>query len=148
MARPRFKPTAELRGRVKALACLGIPEDRITTTVGLRSTKALRKYFPKELALGEAMAIARVAQVAFEMAKSGKYPSVTRFWAETVGRSLEKIAPDEGAIYRPGRQIFKSKTPPEDGEPYKIDRDGFYVTVSQIGGPSYQQLQEREANRK
>ena len=85
MSRPRFKATAEQRKIVKSMAAVGLTHEQIAIAIGIRSPKTLRKHFRKELSNGAAEASASVSAVAFEMAKSGKYPDMTRFWLKNVG---------------------------------------------------------------
>ena len=80
MPRPSFRPTAEQRKMVKSMAAVGLTHEQMATAIGIRSPKTLRKHFRKPLNTGSAEAIARVTSVAYEMAQSGKYPSMTRFW--------------------------------------------------------------------
>jgi hypothetical protein len=80
MPRPRFKPTSVNRQTVKTLAALGVPQEHIARQVGLRSPKTLRRHFRRELDDGAAEANAKVAQTAYQMATSGKYPWATAFW--------------------------------------------------------------------
>ena len=94
MAKSNFKPSAVQRSLVKSLAMIGIPCSHIATVIG-RSRGVLKRYFAKELRQGYGQAVVRVATVAHEMAKSGKYPSVSKFWTETVGHSLLNIVADE-----------------------------------------------------
>src|SRR2546425_6645488 len=80
MPRPRFNPTSAHRHMAKTLAALGVPHDHIARQVGLRSPKTLRRHFRRELDDGAAEANAKVAQTAYQMATSGKYPWATAFW--------------------------------------------------------------------
>jgi hypothetical protein len=85
MPRPSFKATAEQRKTVKSMAAIGLTHEQIATAIGIRSPKTVRKHFRKELFDGAAGAMASVGAVAFQMAQSGKYPEVTRFWLKNVG---------------------------------------------------------------
>jgi len=80
MPRPSFKPTVEKQKMVKSMAAIGLTHDQMATAIGIRSPKTLRKHFRNPLNAGNAEAIAKVTSVAYEMAQSGKYPSMTRFW--------------------------------------------------------------------
>ena len=80
MPRPSFKPTVEKQKMVKSMAAIGLTHDQMATAIGIRSPKTLRKYFRKQLNAGNAEAIAKVTSVGYEMAQSGKYPAMTRFW--------------------------------------------------------------------
>ena|SRR5579872_1328564 len=83
MPRPKFVPTEELRHIVRSMAGYGVPQQDIATSVGLRSTKTLRKHFRKELDGGVVDAKAKVLQTLFKMAISGKHPAATIFWVKT-----------------------------------------------------------------
>ena len=89
MPRPSFKASREQRKLVKSLAALGLRQEQIVTTIGLRSPKTLRKHFRQEIARGTAEANAAVARIAFEMATSGKWPVMTRYWMNAVAISPE-----------------------------------------------------------
>ena len=80
MPRPSFKSTVEKRKMVKSMAAVGLTHEQMATAIGIRSAKTLRKYFRKQLNAGNAEAIAKVTSVGYEMAQSGKYPAMTRFW--------------------------------------------------------------------
>jgi hypothetical protein len=80
MPRPSFGVKEEDRKLVKSLAALGLRQEQIAETVGLRSPKTLRKHFRAELNTGLAEATLAVARVAYEMANSGRYPQMTIFW--------------------------------------------------------------------
>ena len=83
MARLQFVPTEDQRKLVKSLAAYGLLQQQIANIIGLRSVKTLRKHLRKELTLGGPEANAKVAQTAYQMAISGKHPSVTMFWLKT-----------------------------------------------------------------
>jgi hypothetical protein len=83
MPRPKFIPTEERRRTVRSMAGYGVPQQDIATSVGLRSTKTLRKHFRKELDGGVADAKAKVLQTLFKMATSGQHPAATIFWVKT-----------------------------------------------------------------
>src|SRR5436305_7245249 len=80
MPRPSFRVEEEDRKLVRSLGALGLRQDQIAETVGLRSPKTLRKHFRGELDAGLAEATLMVARVAHEMATSGRYPQMTIFW--------------------------------------------------------------------
>src|SRR5437868_4784689 len=80
MPRPSFKPTVEKQKMVKSMAAVGLTHNQMATAIGIRSAKTLRKHFRNPLNTGNAEAIAKVTSVAYEMAQSGKYPAMTRFW--------------------------------------------------------------------
>ena len=94
MARPQFKPTEDQRRLVKSMAAMGIPHKHISTKIGIRSPKTLRKHFREELDLGSTEANYKVAKTLFDMATSGQCPAATIFWAKTRNRFRE-YGPEE-----------------------------------------------------
>jgi hypothetical protein len=54
----------------------------------------LRKHFSRDIATGMAEAAAVVTAKAYQMAVSGDFPAMTRFWLSTVGR--DPLAPFDG----------------------------------------------------
>ena len=96
MPRPSFKATRDQRKLVKSMAALGLRQEQIATTIGLRSPKTLRKHFRQEITRGSAEANAAVTRVAFEMATSGKWPVMTRYWMNVMAASPEPpLRPDD-----------------------------------------------------
>src|SRR3954464_10312789 len=85
--RASFKASREQRKQVRSLAALGLLQQQIAASIGLRSPKTLRKHFRREISQGAAEANAAVARVAYQMAISGKYPLMTRYWIKR-SRSL------------------------------------------------------------
>jgi hypothetical protein len=85
MARPQFKPTKDQHKLVHSLAAIGVRQEHISTVIGIRSPKTLRKHFGKDIAQGTAEATAKVMATAYSMATSGKFPGLTRFWLSTIG---------------------------------------------------------------
>ena len=94
MPRPKFISTEDRRRTVRAMAGFGMTQQDIATSLGLRSTKTLRKHFPKELGGGTVDAKARVAQTLYQMATSGKHPAATIFWTK-VRLGWREIQSDE-----------------------------------------------------
>jgi hypothetical protein len=80
MARKAITPSEEQRHLVKVLSSYGIRQKDIATEVGLRSPKTLRKHFREELDRGRIGAEINVRKTLFELAESGRYPSVTIYW--------------------------------------------------------------------
>jgi hypothetical protein len=119
---------------------ISVTAEQIAEYVGVRSTKTVERHFKKELASGRAEAISAVAQAAFNMAESGKYPLATYFWMNTMG-----AAPTS----REGREgIFRIESiidnPPEaEKHLYKQRRDGMWVSTQDIGPhPEYRPAKE------
>ncbi len=91
MPRPRFEPTAEQRKTVEVMAAYGMPEEQIASTIGPKGIdpKTLRKHFRRELLLGATKANSKVAETAYQMAISGKCPTMTIFWLKCRARWKE-----------------------------------------------------------
>jgi len=89
MARPQFIPTDEQRRTVRSLSAYGIKQDGIARVLHFRSSKTLRKHFREELDIGEIEAVAQVAQMHYQMAKSGKHPASTMHFLEKRQRWLQ-----------------------------------------------------------
>src|SRR2546422_11738930 len=109
MPRPSFKPTVEKQKMVKSMAAVGLTHEQMATAIGIRSAKTLRKHFREPLNAGNAEAIAKVTSVGYEMvgyemAQSGKYPSMTRFWLmkHPARSSNDAFAEDEPGKDRDG----------------------------------------------
>ncbi|MBS0640902.1 MAG: hypothetical protein JSS43_13575 [Proteobacteria bacterium] len=77
-----FIPTPEQRRTARAMAAYGIPQIEIAAVIGI-SDRTLRKAFREELDRAATEANAKVAEVCFRMATSGKVPAATFFWLKT-----------------------------------------------------------------
>lgn len=84
MARAPFKPTDELRAKVRHLSGVGVPQDEIAKIVGCTG-KTLRKHFRRDLDQGAAEANAVVAGYLFQAAKEGNVTAMI-FWLKTRAR--------------------------------------------------------------
>tara|TARA_A100001388_G_C28756662_1_gene495321 strand:- start:1633 stop:1980 length:348 start_codon:yes stop_codon:yes gene_type:complete len=89
--RPSFKPTKEQKSQVTSMSGYGLTADQICAIIDV-SRGTLFKYFQKELKEGEAKALGRVSQKAFEMAVSGNQPAMTMFYLKCRGKWTERIA--------------------------------------------------------
>src|SRR3954454_19501460 len=93
MPRPSFRVKEEDRKLVRSMGALGLRQDQMAETVGVRSPKTLRKHFRRELGAGLAETTLMVARVAYDMATSGRYPQMTIFWDKC--RQLASEEPKE-----------------------------------------------------
>lgn len=98
----RFEATHEQRRMVRAMAAYGIPQLDIACVIGI-SDKTLRLAFRDELDKAGIEANAKVAEICFKMATSGKVPAATFFWLKTRAGWREVIrqehsGPDGGPI--------------------------------------------------
>jgi hypothetical protein len=87
---------------VRAMAAYGIPQLDIACVIGI-SDKTLRLAFRDELDKAGIEANAKVAEICFKMATSGKVPAATFFWLKTRAGWREVIrqehsGPDGGPI--------------------------------------------------
>lgn len=89
----------------KKLTGFGVSQEQICALVGLRSTKTLRRYYSKELALGIAESSTNVLQTAFKLAISRRNPAMTIYWLKirarwSAGMTIDPEAErDEELIY-------------------------------------------------
>ena len=88
MGRKAKRLTQKDLEEVEALAGLGLKQEQIGMVKGV-CADTLRKYARDAFHRGQAKAIARVAQTAFEMAISKKCPAMTMFYLKTQGRWCE-----------------------------------------------------------
>ncbi len=95
MARAPFKPTPELRSKVRQLGGVGVPQDDVAKLVDC-SPKTLRKHFRRELDQGGAEANALVAGYLFQAAKAGNVAAQI-FWLKTRARWKELPPADPAA---------------------------------------------------
>ena len=96
MARAPFKPTDELRAKVRQLSVVGLPQDDIATLIEC-SAKTLRKHFRRELDQGGAEANALIAGYLFQNAKAGNVAAQI-FWLKTRARWKEMPVPEASAL--------------------------------------------------
>ena len=97
MARAQFKPTEELRAKVRQLSTFGVSQDDVAKIVEC-SPKTLRKHFRRELDRGAAEANAAIAGYLFQNAKAGNVAAQI-FWLKT--RARWKPSPDIEEIVAP-----------------------------------------------
>lgn len=109
MARAPFKPTDELRAKVRHLSGVGVPQDDIAKFVGC-TAKTLRKHFRHELDQGAAEANAMVAGYLFQAAKEGNVTAMI-FWLKTRARWNDR--PNAGAADT-ANEVPAAETPESD----------------------------------
>jgi hypothetical protein len=82
--KPHYRPTAEQRSQVDAMAAYGVPEVAIAKVLKI-APKTLRKHFRDELDTAHVKANSAVAQSLYRKATSDGPQSVTAaiFWAKT-----------------------------------------------------------------
>lgn len=96
-------PTDETRAQVEAYARVGVPQKMIATLIGLGSDNTLKRHYADELARGEAMAVAEVANTLYTRATSGNDLAAAIFflkaragWSEK--QRVEVSGPDGGPL--------------------------------------------------
>jgi AraC-like DNA-binding protein len=77
--RPMWQPTHSQTVAVKEAARRGLPQHLISALMGV-SESTLKRRFSEELAVGSLIANAAIALTAYELAISGRDPSMTRWW--------------------------------------------------------------------
>lgn len=79
-----YYPTPQDGRIVESWTRAGIGAERIASRLGV-TVETLKQAFPLELGYTDEASLAAVAEVAYEMAISGKHPSMTKFWLEARG---------------------------------------------------------------
>ena len=79
-----YYPTSEAARTVEMWTRAGIGKERIAARLGV-TVPTLEQHYPFELGYTDEESLAIVADVAFQMASSGKSPQMTKFWLETKG---------------------------------------------------------------
>jgi len=79
-----YYPTPKDANIVQMWTRAGIGPERICKRLGVTMNQ-LENSFPFELGYTEEESLAVVADVAYQMAVSGSYPTMTRFWLESRG---------------------------------------------------------------
>ena len=95
MSRQSFKPTPEMRAKVRQLSGVGLPQDDIAKLLEC-SPKTLRKHFRRELDLGGAETNAMIAGYLYQSAKAGNVAAQI-FWLKTRARWTERPVEEASA---------------------------------------------------
>lgn len=90
MARPKHKPTSAKRRLVERAVAGGMTQEQVAHALDI-SEPTLRKHYRAELDQGMAKANAKVIDVAFRMATSGKSEKMTMFWLKTRMKWSERV---------------------------------------------------------
>ena len=88
---PGFAPTPYQARQVSVMAALGLQPRDIALVLDVEED-LLKKYYKKELRVSHNLANAMVGKVALEMAMSGRFPDMTKFWLKTRGGWKEAVA--------------------------------------------------------
>ena len=76
-----YYPTPADANIVETWTRAGIGKERIANRIGI-TVNVLEKHYQFELGYTEDTAVAIVADVAYQMATSGKFPTMTKWWLE------------------------------------------------------------------
>lgn len=100
--RKNHEPSPETRQQVETLAGYGLTHAQIAHVLKV-SQDTVERHYAEELERGQAVAVAKVAQTAFQMATSGAQPAMTMFWLKTRARwkevqHHEVSGPNEGPV--------------------------------------------------
>lgn len=87
---PGFAPTPYQSRQVAVMAALGLDPKDIALVLDVEE-RMLVLYYKKELRVSHNLANAMVAQRALEMAMSGRYPDMTKFWLKSRGGWKEAV---------------------------------------------------------
>lgn len=88
---PGFAPTPYQARQVAVMSALGLESKDIALVLDIEE-RLLKVYYKKELRVSHNLANAMVGKVALEMAMSGRYPDMTKFWLKTRGGWKEAVA--------------------------------------------------------
>lgn len=76
---PGFKPGIAQSREVAVLSALGLEAKEIALALNVEE-KLLKTYYSRELMVSQKISNAMVARKALEMAMSGRFPEMTKFW--------------------------------------------------------------------
>lgn len=88
---PGFAPTPYQARQVSVMAALGLDPKDIALVLDVEE-KLLTLYYRKELRVSHNLANCMVARTALQMAMSGRFPDMTKFWLKTRGGWKEAVA--------------------------------------------------------
>lgn len=99
---PGFKPGPMQSREVSVMAALGLSPKEIALVTNV-DEKMLKLYYQRELSVSQAIANVVVARKALEMASSGRFPEMTKFWLKSQAKwketnSLELTGKDGGPV--------------------------------------------------
>ena len=79
---PGFMPTPYQARQVSIMACLGLAAKDIALVLNVEE-KIVQTYYKKELRVTHNLANMMVARQALQMAMSGRFPDMTKFWLKS-----------------------------------------------------------------
>lgn len=109
--KPSIVFTAEQKRQIETMAGYGMTLQQISSIIGVHYNTILniQKRDPDVAELlkrGRAKAVAAVSQTAFQLAKTGKNPTMTMFWLKTQAKWREIHPAEEN---KPAGIVFKTK---------------------------------------
>jgi hypothetical protein len=88
---PGLIPGAQQSREVSVMSALGLSPKEISLVVNV-DERLLKSYYSKELQVSRSVANLIVARKALEMAVSGRYPDMTKFWLKSQAKWKETSA--------------------------------------------------------
>lgn len=88
---PGFAPTLYQARQVAVMSALGLDPRDIALVLDVEET-LLKVYYKKEMRVSHNLANAMVARQALQMALSGRFPDMTKFWLKTRGGWKDAVA--------------------------------------------------------
>lgn len=88
---PGFAPTPYQSRQVSVMAALGLEAKDIALVLDV-DERLVKNYYHKELKVSHNLANMMVAKVALQMAMSGRFPDMTKFWLKSRGGWKEQVA--------------------------------------------------------
>lgn len=79
---PGFNPTVAQSREVSVMAALGLKPDEIALVLNI-DQKILKQFYSRELSVSNKISNLVVARKALEMASSGRFPDMTKFWLKS-----------------------------------------------------------------
>lgn len=99
---PGFNPSVAQSREVSVMAALGLEPNEIALVLNI-DEKILKRYYKRELGVSGKISNLVVARKALEMASSGRFPDMTKFWLKSRAKwketsGLEITGKDGGPV--------------------------------------------------
>lgn len=85
---PGFNPSWQQSREVQVMAALGLEPKEIALVLNINE-KIVKQYYKREMEVSAKIANVMVARKALEMAMSGRFPDMTKFWLKSRARWKE-----------------------------------------------------------
>jgi hypothetical protein len=105
---PGFKPSPHQAREVSVMAALGLDAEDIALVLNIE-LRLLKTYYVRELKVSHNLANAMVARQALQMALSGRFPDMTKFWLKTRAKWKETSAIEMNANVNHNHDISSAK---------------------------------------